>query len=72
MYLHPNQQCWQAALRSGRIEQALRTKLTPTSREALEAYAATLPAVEELPGEPVDGDEQAAQPPVATDDKPGD
>lgn len=49
MYLHPNQQCWQAALKGGRIEQALRTKLSAANRQALAAYAATLPETEALP-----------------------
>lgn len=52
MYLHPNQQCWDAALKGGRIEQALRTKLNAANRQALRDYAATLPEQEELP--PVD------------------
>ncbi len=43
MYLHPNQQCWQAALKGGRIEQALRVKLSAANRQVLLAYAATLP-----------------------------
>lgn len=52
MYLHANQQCWQAALKGGRIEQALRVKLSAANRQALQAYAATLPAREELPDVP--------------------
>jgi predicted RNA-binding protein YlxR (DUF448 family) len=49
MYLHPNQQCWQSALKSGRIEQALRTKLTQACRERLLRFMEELPALEELP-----------------------
>ena len=49
MYLHPNQQCWDAALKGGRIEQALRTKLKAANRQLLRDYAATLPEHEELP-----------------------
>ena len=48
-YLHPNQQCWQNGLKGGKIEQALRTKLSAANREALAAFAATLPETEELP-----------------------
>lgn len=57
MYLHPNQQCWAAALKSGRIEAALRTRLTPEARRMLQEYAATLPAAEDLPGVADFGDE---------------
>jgi predicted RNA-binding protein YlxR (DUF448 family) len=63
MYLHPNQQCWSAALKGSRIEQALRTKLSAANRQALQVFAATLPASEELP--PIDAADQpvdAAQP----------
>ena len=45
-YLHPYQVCWQAVLRGGRIEQALRTKLNEENRQALLAYMATLPESE--------------------------
>lgn len=49
MYLHPNQACWQNALRSGKIEQALRTKLSVESRKAIQDFALSLPPTEELP-----------------------
>jgi predicted RNA-binding protein YlxR (DUF448 family) len=42
-YLHPYQECWQAGLRTQRIEQALRTRLTAAERTALTAYMAGLP-----------------------------
>jgi len=42
-YLHPSQECWQRALESRRIEQALRTRLSQTDRELLHTYMATLP-----------------------------
>jgi predicted RNA-binding protein YlxR (DUF448 family) len=45
-YLHPYQVCWRAVLRGGRIEQALRTQLSPEDRQALVAYMATLPESE--------------------------
>lgn len=45
-YLHPYQDCWQAVLRGGRIEQALRTRLSEENRQALLAYMATLPESE--------------------------
>jgi predicted RNA-binding protein YlxR (DUF448 family) len=60
MYLHPNQACWQAALKGGRIEQALRTKLSAANRQTLNDYAQTLPADEELP--PVAEDAQTSSP----------
>lgn len=52
MYLHPNQECWKHALRTGRIEQALRTRISPENRRMLEACAITLPLDETLPGTP--------------------
>ena len=45
-YLHPYQNCWQAVLRGGRIEQALRTRLNEENRQALLAFMATLPESE--------------------------
>ena len=42
-YLHPYQECWQAVLRGGRLEQALRTRIDEENRRALLAYVATLP-----------------------------
>lgn len=59
-YLHPYQECWQAGLRTQRIEQALRTRLTEAERAALTAYMADLPptraedeaAMTEMPVEP--------------------
>lgn len=47
-YLHPNQQCWQIGLKGGKIEQALRTKLSARNRAELSAFAETLPATAEL------------------------
>ena len=49
MYLHPNQECWTTALRSGKIEQALRTRLTAEDRLRLDETMKTLPEREELP-----------------------
>lgn len=46
-YLHPNQECWQIALKSGRIEQALRVRLNAEDRAALIAHAQTLPPTED-------------------------
>lgn len=42
-YLHPYQECWQAGLRTHRIEQALRTRLTEPERATLAAYMVELP-----------------------------
>lgn len=41
-YVHRSPACWEAALRGNRIEQALRTKLTPEERAALTAFGAGL------------------------------
>lgn len=56
MYLHSSQKCWEIALKSGRIEQALRTKLSQDNRDNLLRFATTLPAAEEeseRPGSPL-------------------
>ncbi len=45
-YLHPYQNCWQAVLRGGRIEQALRTRLNEENRQLLLTFMATLPESE--------------------------
>lgn len=37
-YLCSSRQCWQIALRTNRIEQALRTRLSAEERQALQAY----------------------------------
>jgi len=42
-YLHPVRSCWEMALKGSRIEQALRTRLTSANRQALQAYAQSLP-----------------------------
>ena len=44
-YLHRERRCWEVALKGYRIEQALRTKLSPESRRALVEFMETLPAV---------------------------
>ena len=46
-YLHPYQNCWQAVMRGGRIEQALRTRLSEENRQALLDFMATLPESED-------------------------
>jgi predicted RNA-binding protein YlxR (DUF448 family) len=46
-YLHPYQSCWQAVLRGGRLEQALRTRINEENRQSLLAIMATLPESEE-------------------------
>ena len=37
--------CWQTVFKKGRIEAALKTKLTPEDRRRLEEFAATVEAV---------------------------
>lgn len=51
-YLHPNQQCWNNALRSGKIEGALKTKVSVANKAELAAWAQRLPETEELPEAP--------------------
>jgi predicted RNA-binding protein YlxR (DUF448 family) len=41
-YLHPSYACWEQALKKGRLESALKTKLTPDARLALAQFATTL------------------------------
>lgn len=45
-YLHPYQVCWRAVLRGGRIDQALRTRMSEENRQTLLAFMATLPESE--------------------------
>lgn len=40
-YLCPQQICWEAALGGGRLDHALRTRLTPEERETLMAFSAS-------------------------------
>ena len=51
-YLHPVQRCWAIILRGNRIDQALRTKLSPGDRQGLVDYMQTLPETDD---EQVDG-----------------
>jgi predicted RNA-binding protein YlxR (DUF448 family) len=37
-YLCPNPDCWETALKKGRVEQALKTKLTPDDRLRLNEF----------------------------------
>lgn len=46
-YLHPVRSCWEIGLRGNRIEQALRTKLSPGDRQALIEYMQTLPEADD-------------------------
>jgi uncharacterized protein len=42
-YLHRVRACWEIGLKGNRIEQALRIKLTPADRQALQEYVQSLP-----------------------------
>ena len=42
-YLHASRTCWESGLKKKRLERSLNIMLTPASREALSAYAVTLP-----------------------------
>ena len=46
-YLHPVRRCWRIVLQGNRIEQALRTKLSPSDRQALVDYMQTLPEADD-------------------------
>jgi predicted RNA-binding protein YlxR (DUF448 family) len=46
-YLCKAQQCWQLVLKKGRLDNALKAKLTPQEKEVLLEYAHSLPT----PGE---------------------
>lgn len=37
-YLHPTPDCWETALKKGRVEAALKTKLTPDDRLRLNEF----------------------------------
>jgi predicted RNA-binding protein YlxR (DUF448 family) len=37
-YLCPNPECWETALKKGRVEQALKTKLAPDDRLRLNEF----------------------------------
>jgi len=41
-YLHPAYVCWEQALKKGRLEQALKTKLKPDDKLRLMEFATTL------------------------------
>ncbi len=43
-YLHANQKCWQQALESRWIEQALRVKISANNRQHIIEYMKTLPS----------------------------
>lgn len=45
-YIHPARACWQLALETRRIEQALRTKMSNVERQQILDFIADLPAVE--------------------------
>jgi len=40
-YVCPRKACWEAALAGGRLDHALKTRLTPEEREALIAFSTT-------------------------------
>lgn len=42
-YLHASRSCWETGLKKKRLERSLNVTLSPTSHEALHAYAGTLP-----------------------------
>jgi len=42
-YLHPSRSCWAQVMESRRLDQALRTRLSPQDRQRLTDFMATLP-----------------------------
>jgi len=46
-YLCPTQECWEAGLKSSRLEHTLRTTLTQDNREQLRQYGKSLAGVEQ-------------------------
>lgn len=50
-YIHPDRSCWQSALESRRIEQALRQKLSNEERQKLIDFMTELPASDSEPAE---------------------
>jgi predicted RNA-binding protein YlxR (DUF448 family) len=46
-YLCPTQECWEAGLKSSRLEHTLRTTLTQYNREQLRQYGKSLAGVEQ-------------------------
>ncbi len=52
-YLCATKQCWEAALRGNRLDQALRTKISVENRQSLLTYAANLPEAEAVESESI-------------------
>ena len=46
-YLCPDLKCWEIALKTGRLEQALKTSLKTEDKEALVSYAKGLESIKE-------------------------
>lgn len=46
-YIHPNRTCIQSVLSGNRLNQALRTSVTTADRNHLQAFLATLPAIDD-------------------------
>lgn len=58
-YLHQSRSCWEKVVETRRLDQALRTKISPADRQALTEFMAHLPADEpaaqEDPAESTEG-----------------
>lgn len=65
-YIHPYQVCWRAVLRSNRLEQALRTRLSEENRQTLLDFMATLPESEAAETESPDAEAAAASDPTTS------
>src|SRR4051812_30922970 len=64
-YLHPVRSCWEVGLKGNRIEQALRLKLTPANRQALQEYALSLPEADPAGNDAAGAESQAGATQVA-------
>ncbi len=45
-YLHPSRSCWAQVMESRRLDQALRTRLTPQDRQRIAEFMTSLPEAE--------------------------
>ena len=53
-YLCRNQACWKGAIRQGRLERALKTKLSAADKERLWEYGQQLPCLDTVSAEAAD------------------
>ena len=72
-YLHPSRACWEQVLETRRLDQALRTKISPADRQALADFMADLPDKANSVADSVaDSATGSVTPPVAAPDNGSD